>query len=169
MSPRKTASDVTVFLGRQQQQGTNPNEVSRSVTQIINHPDYNDQTFDNDISLLKLSSSVAFTNFILPVCLAAADSTFHNGTDSWVTGWGSIGSEGGSGTSRSVSECLYDCLYDWQLPIRPTICTLVQPPIRVKFTVKVKVRVEVRGGWTTVQFVRIIGGRTNSMPPSGMG
>ncbi|XP_075897571.1 transmembrane protease serine 9-like isoform X2 [Nelusetta ayraudi] len=89
---RVGASDVTLFLGRQQQQGTNANEVSRSVMQIINHPEYDASTSDNDISLLKLSSPVTFTNFILPVCLAATDSTFHNGTDSWVTGWGTIGS-----------------------------------------------------------------------------
>lgn len=66
------------------------------MTQIINHPDYNASTYDNDISLLRLAQSVTFTSYILPVCLAAADSAFHNGTDSWVTGWGNIGSGGGS-------------------------------------------------------------------------
>lgn len=63
--------------------------------QIIRHPDYNPRTFDNDICLLKLSSPVDFTNHILPICLAAPNSTFHDGTDSWVTGWGNIRSGGG--------------------------------------------------------------------------
>ncbi|XP_030649809.1 transmembrane protease serine 9-like [Chanos chanos] len=85
-----TAPQVTVFLGRQTQQGSNPNEVSRKVPQIISHPDYNSANFDNDIALLRLSSSVTFTKFIRPVCLAAAGSTFYKGTDSWVTGWGRI-------------------------------------------------------------------------------
>lgn len=89
---------VTVYLGRQTQEGLNPNLVTRSVTQIINHPDYNSGTSDNDIALLKLSSAVTFNDYVLPVCLAASDSTFHNGTDAWVTGWGNIGSGGGSGS-----------------------------------------------------------------------
>ncbi|XP_063076729.1 uncharacterized protein LOC134466782 [Engraulis encrasicolus] len=82
---------LTVYLGRQAQQSSNPNEVSRSVIQIVLHPDYDTQTFDNDIALLKLSSPVQFTDFIRPVCLAASGSVFNNGTDSWVTGWGTIG------------------------------------------------------------------------------
>uniref|UniRef100_A0A3B4WMQ9 Prostasin-like n=3 Tax=Seriola TaxID=8160 RepID=A0A3B4WMQ9_SERLL len=31
-----------------------------------------------------------FTDYIRPVCLAASDSVFNNGTDSWVTGWGAV-------------------------------------------------------------------------------
>ncbi|XP_061556244.1 transmembrane protease serine 9-like [Phycodurus eques] len=83
---------VTAFLGRQRQQGSNPNEVSRRVTETIPHPDYNPATFDNDVALLRLSSPVTFDNFVRPVCLAAAPSSFFTGIASWVTGWGSIGS-----------------------------------------------------------------------------
>ncbi|XP_075310722.1 prostasin-like, partial [Odontesthes bonariensis] len=86
-------SGLTVFLGRQSQEGSNPNEVSRTVSQIIRHPDYVIDTSDNDIALLRLSSPVNFTNFIAPVCLAASNSTFFSGIDTWVTGWGTIGSE----------------------------------------------------------------------------
>ncbi|XP_061703012.1 transmembrane protease serine 9-like isoform X2 [Syngnathoides biaculeatus] len=83
---------LTAILGRQSQQGSNPNEVSRSVVERILHPDYNPFTNDNDVVLLRLSSPVAFNEFIGPVCLAAAQSSFFAGTDSWVTGWGTIGS-----------------------------------------------------------------------------
>uniref|UniRef100_A0A674MPX5 Zgc:100868 n=1 Tax=Takifugu rubripes TaxID=31033 RepID=A0A674MPX5_TAKRU len=85
-------SSVTVYLGRQSQQGSNPNEEALRVTQIINHPDYDSNTINNDISLLQLAETVSFTTYIQPVCLAAPESTFHTGTDSWVTGWGNIGS-----------------------------------------------------------------------------
>ncbi|XP_030592371.1 transmembrane protease serine 9-like isoform X1 [Archocentrus centrarchus] len=87
-----TASDVTVYLGLQSLQGSNTNKVSRSVSQVIIHPNYNSDTDDNDISLLKLSSSVTFTNYIRPVCLAASNSTFYSGSNTWVTGWGTIAS-----------------------------------------------------------------------------
>uniref|UniRef100_A0A8C6UBZ6 Peptidase S1 domain-containing protein n=1 Tax=Neogobius melanostomus TaxID=47308 RepID=A0A8C6UBZ6_9GOBI len=70
-----SASDNTVFIGRQSQENANANEVS---------------TNDNDIALLKMASTVTFTSYIRPVCLAASGSTFHAGTDSWVTGWVSL-------------------------------------------------------------------------------
>ncbi|XP_030611093.1 polyserase-2-like [Archocentrus centrarchus] len=79
-----------VSLGRQSLQGENPNEVSRNVTTIILHPNYDDLTADNDIALLRLLSPVKFTDYIRPVCLAASGSVFNNGTDSWVTGWGAV-------------------------------------------------------------------------------
>uniref|UniRef100_A0A8C6TK61 Peptidase S1 domain-containing protein n=1 Tax=Neogobius melanostomus TaxID=47308 RepID=A0A8C6TK61_9GOBI len=85
-------SDNTVYIGRQTQENTNANEVRRTIVEVINHESYDDSTNDNDIALLKMASTVTFTNYIRPVCLAASGSTFHAGTDSWITGWGSIGS-----------------------------------------------------------------------------
>ncbi|XP_075948892.1 transmembrane protease serine 9-like [Anarhichas minor] len=79
-----------VSLGRQNLQGNNPNEVSTTVARIILHPNYDSVTDNNDIALLRLSSPVNFTDYIRPVCLAASDSVFNNGTDSWVTGWGAV-------------------------------------------------------------------------------
>uniref|UniRef100_A0A3Q2PXT8 Peptidase S1 domain-containing protein n=1 Tax=Fundulus heteroclitus TaxID=8078 RepID=A0A3Q2PXT8_FUNHE len=84
---------LTVYLGREVQSESNPNEVSRTVSQIIIHPDYNSPIFNNDIALLKMSEPVKFTSYISPICLAAFNSTFHSGLDSWVTGWGNIGFE----------------------------------------------------------------------------
>ena len=101
-----------ISLGRQSLEGDNPNEVSRDVAQIILHPNYDSDSTDNDIALLKLSSPVSFTDYVRPVCLAAGDSVFNNGTGSWVTGWGKI-QEGGE-------FCLYYC--EWL--IRKT-CLLI--------------------------------------------
>uniref|UniRef100_A0A669FBU9 Peptidase S1 domain-containing protein n=1 Tax=Oreochromis niloticus TaxID=8128 RepID=A0A669FBU9_ORENI len=83
-------SGWTVSLGLQSLQGENPNKVSRNVAKIILHPNYDSETYDNDIALLRLSSPVRFTDYIRPVCLAASGSVFNNGTDSWVTGWGAV-------------------------------------------------------------------------------
>ncbi|XP_041818024.1 uncharacterized protein LOC121624447 isoform X2 [Chelmon rostratus] len=85
-----STSGWRISLGRQNLQGNNPNEVSRTVSTIILHPNYDSDTSDNDIALLRLSSPVTFTDYIRPVCLAAGDSVFNNGTDSWVTGWGAV-------------------------------------------------------------------------------
>ncbi|KAM9346340.1 serine protease 1-like isoform 2-T3 [Symphorus nematophorus] len=81
---------LTVYLGRDTQLFLNPNEEARSVSRIIRHPDYNDVPNNNDIALLQLSSPVEFTDYIRPVCLAAAGSVFNAGTSTWVTGWGNI-------------------------------------------------------------------------------
>uniref|UniRef100_A0A672S2F7 Trypsin-like n=1 Tax=Sinocyclocheilus grahami TaxID=75366 RepID=A0A672S2F7_SINGR len=85
-----TASTTVIYLGRQWQIGTNSHQISRTVTQIIIHPKYHPDTFDNDIALVQLSSSVTFNDYIRPVCLAAAGSTFAAGTESWITGWGKL-------------------------------------------------------------------------------
>nr|XP_046270389.1 serine protease 27-like [Scatophagus argus] len=88
--PSTSTSNLIVYLGRDTQQLPNANEVFRTVSQVINHPNYDATTIDNDISLLQLSSSVDFTNYIRPVCLAADGSVFGAGTTCWVTGWGAI-------------------------------------------------------------------------------
>ncbi|KAL7860682.1 hypothetical protein AOLI_G00170310 [Acnodon oligacanthus] len=105
------ASQVTVYLGDQSlsNQGSNTNVVSRSVSQVIIHPNYTSSTNDNDLTLLKLSSSVTFTNYITPVCLAAAGSTFFNGTLTWVTGWGN--------TASGVSLPSPKTLQEVQIPV----------------------------------------------------
>ncbi|RVE70025.1 hypothetical protein OJAV_G00083860 [Oryzias javanicus] len=84
-----STSGVVVKLG-ETAINNSPNSVSRSVSRIIVHPDYNSNTQDNDISLLKLSSSVTFNDYISPVCLAAAGSDFPSGTTAWVTGFGTL-------------------------------------------------------------------------------
>ncbi|KAJ8402597.1 hypothetical protein AAFF_G00366800 [Aldrovandia affinis] len=92
-SDNPNPSDWIVYVGRQTQGGSNTNEQSRTVSQIISHPNYNSQSNDNDIALLQLSSIVDFNDYILPICLAADGSSFSAGTDSWVTGFGALGED----------------------------------------------------------------------------
>ncbi|KAF4114305.1 trypsin-like [Onychostoma macrolepis] len=84
------ASYVVMYFGRLNQSGSNPYETNRTASQIINHPNFNFSTFDNDIALIQLSSSVPFSDYIRPACLGAVNSTFAGGTESWVTGWGRL-------------------------------------------------------------------------------
>uniref|UniRef100_A0A672PF50 Zgc:163079 n=1 Tax=Sinocyclocheilus grahami TaxID=75366 RepID=A0A672PF50_SINGR len=79
-------SDIVIYLRRLTQNGSNPHEISMSVIKVIKHPKYN--SLDSSLAMLQLSSSVPFTDYIKPVCLAAAGSVFAAGTESWVTGWG---------------------------------------------------------------------------------
>uniref|UniRef100_A0A3P8QQG9 Peptidase S1 domain-containing protein n=1 Tax=Astatotilapia calliptera TaxID=8154 RepID=A0A3P8QQG9_ASTCA len=75
-----------------------PNAVTVTLENIICHPDYNALTYENDMCLLQVSTPVNFTDYIQPVCLASAGSTFYNGTSSWVTGFG------GGSTPETLQE-----------------------------------------------------------------
>nr|XP_040022216.1 suppressor of tumorigenicity 14 protein homolog isoform X1 [Gasterosteus aculeatus aculeatus] len=71
----------------------------RLVQRIITHPDYNQMTFDYDVSLLELSKPLEFTNTIQPICLPSPSHVFPPGMTCWVTGWGAL-REGGSKSQR---------------------------------------------------------------------
>ncbi|KAK2858315.1 hypothetical protein Q7C36_006234 [Tachysurus vachellii] len=86
----RLTSGLVVYLGKQAQEGVNQNQLTRHVTKIIKLPQYNNITNNNDIALILLSSSVTFTNYIRPVCLAVQGSNFPSGTQCWITGWGDI-------------------------------------------------------------------------------
>ncbi|CAB1456523.1 unnamed protein product [Pleuronectes platessa] len=75
-----SGSGVTVYLGRFNQSGPNPNE---------------------------LSSPVNFTNYIQPVCLADANSILHSGVSTWVAGWGNTRPNGAS-ASDTLQEANLD-------------------------------------------------------------
>ncbi|XP_045136520.1 trypsin-1-like [Portunus trituberculatus] len=66
------------------------------VQETIVHPDYNLNTLDSDIALLKLSEPLDLTQVehIRPVCLPADDSNTYAGEDATATGWGTLQSGG---------------------------------------------------------------------------
>ncbi|KAF3845890.1 hypothetical protein F7725_002968 [Dissostichus mawsoni] len=80
---RSSPFGYTVYVGRDTQQLSNPNEVSRTLLEFIRHSGYDSSTSDNDIALLKLSTPVTFTDYIKPVCLAKDGSTYAAGATGW--------------------------------------------------------------------------------------
>ncbi|KAM9772854.1 chymotrypsin-like protease CTRL-1 [Syngnathus typhle] len=80
-----------LYFGKLNQSTTNVNEVNRTLSRIIVHPDYDNTTFQNDIALMRLSSPITYTNYIRPICMASNSSQFNNGTRCWGTGWGKLG------------------------------------------------------------------------------
>ncbi len=101
-----SASSLRVYLGRRTQQGVNANEISRNVRTIIVHPSYDSNTNNNDIALLRLSSTVTFNNYIRPVCLAAQSSVFISDTSSWITGWGDV-QAGGTNSCKPINSSVH--------------------------------------------------------------
>jgi len=73
----------------------NPNEGSeqtRTIEKIVNHPSYSPGTFENDISLMKVSTPFQLNDRVQPVALPA--SHFTPTIDTTAVGWGRT-SEGG--------------------------------------------------------------------------
>ncbi|CAH0405207.1 unnamed protein product [Chilo suppressalis] len=75
---------------------TNANSggVVRNSALIINHPNYNRATLDNDIAIIRLASTVGFTNVIQPGSIAGSNYNLGDNQVVWAAGWGAT-SQGG--------------------------------------------------------------------------
>merc|ERR1719394_27265 len=87
------ASNIRVLLGEHNIADSVFNRVD--VAEIINHPDYDSRTTDNDYAILRLSQAVPFTNEVAPACLPADTGATYAGVLATVTGWGTL-SRGGN-------------------------------------------------------------------------
>ncbi|GBL94811.1 Limulus clotting factor C [Araneus ventricosus] len=64
---------------------------TRMSSEIIIHPEFNTETFDNDIAIVKFSPDVPYSPRIQPICMPSPDSTAINvspGKMGHVAGWG---------------------------------------------------------------------------------
>nr|XP_046172952.1 ST14 transmembrane serine protease matriptase b [Oncorhynchus gorbuscha] len=82
------------YLGLHVQSQTNKWTLKKNLKQIIQHPGYHAQTYDNDIALMELDSPVTLNQNIWPICLPTARHYFPAGKPVWITGWGTT-REGG--------------------------------------------------------------------------
>ena len=73
------------------------------IEKIIRHPSYRGSSFDFDLALIKLKSSLTFNKRVRPVCLP--EKNFPNGKRCFVTGWGHT-KEGG--TISQVTEAVIE-------------------------------------------------------------
>ncbi|XP_059208092.1 transmembrane protease serine 2-like [Centropristis striata] len=71
-------------------------EAGNSVNKIITHQQYNPETHDNDIALLKLNTPLTFSRTVKPVCLPNMDVDLSAGQRAWITGWGALSTAGPS-------------------------------------------------------------------------
>lgn len=94
-SSSTNASVWTVKLGRINQNGSNPNEVTVTVANITFS-----KSGTNDVAVLQLSTKPTLSNFIQPICVDLGSANFSPGTQCWAAGWGS----GGGGTGLFVCE-----------------------------------------------------------------
>ncbi|KAK9513611.1 hypothetical protein VZT92_027130 [Zoarces viviparus] len=88
---RVSSRSHRVILGEHDRQSNVEQIQVKSIYRAITHPYYNAQNFNNDITLLKLSSPVQMSSRVSPVCLASSSSNIPAGTTCVTTGWGKTG------------------------------------------------------------------------------
>nr|XP_032833055.1 transmembrane protease serine 5-like [Petromyzon marinus] len=77
---------------------------SAYVASITRHPQYDADTSDYDLALMKLSSTLSVDgDSIRPVCLPEYSQSFPDGQTCWITGWG-VTSESSSVVPESLQE-----------------------------------------------------------------
>ncbi|KPP65615.1 chymotrypsin-like precursor-like [Scleropages formosus] len=85
---RVTPGRHYVILG-EYDRGSNAEQIQvLSIAKAITNPYYNAQNFNNDITLLRLSTPAQYTTRVSPVCLATTSTNVPAGTRCVTTGWG---------------------------------------------------------------------------------
>ncbi|XP_040284363.1 serine protease 56 isoform X5 [Bufo bufo] len=64
------------------------------VNRIITHPKFNQKTFNNDLALVELTSTVTSSSRAIPVCLPSVPVDPSPGTSCYIAGWGSLYEDG---------------------------------------------------------------------------
>ena len=72
------------------------------VAEIINHPDWDRPTIDNDYAILRLAKPVTFNKKVAPACLPADTAATYAGVLATATGWGKLETE--SNKSPTLQE-----------------------------------------------------------------
>ncbi|KAL4617670.1 serine protease 27-like [Arapaima gigas] len=106
-----SVSNYILYLGRYQLNGVNQFEVVKRVARVVIPPGYVNEQRGLDIALVQLDSSVAWTDYIQPVCLPDATTLFPSGMYCHVTGWGQVQEEvslTGAGTLQQVQVPIID-------------------------------------------------------------
>lgn len=101
-----TAKNWLVLTGAHDLLALEPNRVAHTVAKVFLHPDFNLDTFDSDIALLRLNTPVTWSSTVSPVCLPPPDYEFHSTTQCVITGWGVAG-ETSSSHAATASDLFY--------------------------------------------------------------
>ncbi|CAK8684129.1 unnamed protein product [Clavelina lepadiformis] len=76
------------YLGKHHRIADDKGQLKVTFSSYEIHPDYDDESIDNDIAVLKLSSPIKFSKYIRPACLPDQGENVASGSTAVVSGWG---------------------------------------------------------------------------------
>ena len=76
----------------------------RRIVKVINHPNYDSSTTNNDIALVKLDKKVEYTKYIRPACLVESGEVTQSGKEVVISGWGTTQSGGSQPNKLQEAE-----------------------------------------------------------------
>ncbi|XP_059180840.1 serine protease 27 [Centropristis striata] len=79
-----------IYAGRYQLNGYNQHQSAHGVNRLVIPSGYSEPHYGKDLALVELSTPVAWTDYVRPVCLPASGTLFPGGMSCYVTGWGNI-------------------------------------------------------------------------------
>jgi prostatin (serine protease 8) len=85
------AANWLVLTGAHDLLSVESSRLAHSVSDLILHEDFNLDTFDSDVALIRLTSPVTWSPAVSPVCLPPPDYEVPPGTQCIITGWGVAG------------------------------------------------------------------------------
>lgn len=60
------------------------------VSEIVNHPQYSPNTFNNDVAIVKLMNALTYNSYVQPVALADSNFFIPDGGYARIAGWGDL-------------------------------------------------------------------------------
>lgn len=72
-SPPPPLSQIVVKLGKHDQNEKEPGEINTQINEIYFYPEYNLETFDNDLALIQVKDHITFNDYIQPICLGTPE------------------------------------------------------------------------------------------------
>jgi len=100
-----TAKNWLVLTGAHDLLALESHRVAHTVAKVFLHPDFNLDTFDSDVALLRLNTPVTWSSTVSPVCLPPPDYEFQSTTQCVITGWGVAGQTSSSHTTTASDAC----------------------------------------------------------------
>jgi trypsin len=97
---RQTASLFSLRIGLHNRNSPESWVQTRSLSKFVQHPSYASSTTNNDITMMKMSSSVAFRNEIVPICIPHQSTINYVGQSAIASGWGATASGGAAQTTK---------------------------------------------------------------------
>jgi secreted trypsin-like serine protease len=112
----KEMANILVTAGVHHQQNSDPKtRQERTIDSVFLHPDWDRETLENDLAILRLSKPVQFNDYVQPACLPGPDPPPNSSVV--IIGWGADRMDGrpSDELKQAQVKVIGDCQQHWDL------------------------------------------------------